>query len=297
MSGGRMLCRPSGLPPHGRSASVADIFGVALRAAGFVVLAGLLTACTGGARPVGDFGRAAPSVTHDTAMPAVGGWLARQRKEPYSDFNQTDQETEMHNRVWRFLIAAHAKDWFYDTAVEWQRTRILPEVDRNFSVDRYYYWLKSTQYESSRVRYSTVGRHIAADLDTVPGTFKSICEVVEVDRQRAIAVSSLSGLGPDEARNVVNRKAENDIHIAWFVRALNYRYQSYNYALDHLLVETPHEQSLAVDEALRRMSGFVDRANRRDFCGDGGAAGRRSTVVIPSRYETQVIDREIVLPK
>ncbi len=292
-----MLCQASGLPPRGRSVSVADIFGVALRAVGSIALAGLLVACTGGARPVGDFGRAAPSFTHDTAMPAVGGWLARQRKEPYSDFNQTDQEGEMHNRVWRFLIAAHAKDWFYDTAVEWQRTRILPEVDRNFSVDRYYNWLRTTQYESSRVRYSTVGRHIAADLDTVPGTFKSICEVVEVDRQRAIALANLSGLGPDEARNVANRKAENDIHIAWFVRALNYRYQSYSYALDHLLVETPHEQSLAVDEALRRMSGYVDRANRRDFCGDGGAGMRRSDVVIPSRYETQVIDREIVLPK
>lgn len=297
MSGELRPCQPNGSPRLGRSASVADRFGAALRAAGFVVLAGLMAGCTGGARPVGDFGRAAPSFTHDTAMPAVGGWLARQRKEPYSDFNQTDQEDEMHNRVWRFLIAAHAKDWFYDTAVEWQRTRILPEVDRNFSVDRYYTWLKTTQYQSSRVRYATVGRHIAADIDTVPGTFKSICEVVEVDRQRAIALSSLSGLGPDEARNVANRKAENDIHIAWFVRALNYRYQSYNYALDHLLVETPHEQSLAVDESLRRMSVFVDRANRYDFCGDGGTAGRRSDVVIPSRYETQVIDREVVLPK
>jgi hypothetical protein len=62
-------------------------------------------------------------------------------------------------------------------------------------------------------------------------------------------------------------------------------------------VETPHEQSLADDEALRLMSGYVDRDNPSDYCGDVGAGKQRSDVVIPSRYETQVIDREIVLPK
>lgn len=257
-------------------------------------LAVLAVACV--ARPTGDFGRAAPSFTHDTAMPAAGDFLARQRKEPVSDFNQTDQEREMHDRVWRFLAAAHAKDWRFDAAVELQRTRITPPKDATFPVTRYYAWLRETQYSSSRTRYSTVGRHIDADIDTAPGTFAAICAVIEVDRQRAEALRGLANLAPGAASNVAARKYENDAFIAWFVRALNYRYQSYGYALDNLLVETPHEQSMAVDEALRRMASYVNRANRGDFCGGSPGGGGGGTVVIPSRYQLMG-DTEVVLPK
>jgi hypothetical protein len=297
MSAARRHRRLIGSIHRGPSVNVGEPLGKLLRAVSVLALAGLAAGCM--ARPVGDFGRAAPSWTHDTAMPYAGKMIADGRGEPVSNFNQTDQEDEMHNRVWRFLVAAHAKDWFYDTAVEWQRTRIIPARDTQFSVERYYRWLKSTSYQSSRTRYATVGRHIAADLDTVPTTFISICEVIEVDRQRAIALQGLSGLGPAEAANVAARKSENDMHIAWFVRALTYRYQSYSYALDHLLVETPHEQSLAVDDELRQMSLWVDRANRWDFCGGDGGHFRHGggQAVIPSRYETLVIDREAGLPR
>ena len=231
-------------------------------------------------------------------MPAAGNILAQMRKEPVSSFNITDQEEEMHNRVWRFLVAAHAKDWVFDTSVELQRTRIIPpNKDEHFSIDRYYAWLKRTEYQSSRTRYSTVGRHVTADIDTIPTTFAAICAVIEVDRQRAVALSGLgNGLPPDTANQVAARKYENDAFIAWFVRALNYRYDSYDFALDSLLVETPHEQSLAVDEALRRMSVYVGQANRYDFCGGHGPAHGGGDVVIPSRYQHSG-DTEIVLPK
>ena len=230
-------------------------------------------------------------------MPGAGDWLARQRREPVSKFNQTDQEREMHDRVWRFLVAPHAKDWFYDTAVELQRTRISQETDLRFMTDRYYRWLKQTAYQSSTVRYATVGRHIAADIDTLPTTFAAICAVREIDRQRAVARDGLSGLEPNVLQDVAARREENETHINWFVRALDYRYQSYSYALDHLLVESPHEQSLAVDEALRRLSGFVTRAQRGDFCtGPGGSAGGQHRT-IPSRYETRRYDTELIDPK
>lgn len=261
-------------------------------------MAALLAACSPIARPVGDFGRAQPSWTHDTAMPAAGTMFANARKEPVSDFNQTDQEREMHDRVWRFLVAAHAKDWLFDTSVELQRTRIIPPgKDEHYTIERYYGWLKTTQYQSSRTRYATVGRHVTADIDTVPTTFIAICRVIEIDRQRAQAYAGLrNGLPPRLAEDIAARKYENDAFVAWFVRALNYRYSSYDYALDRLLVETPHEQSLAVDEALRRMLVFVNRANRGDFCGDGGSAPGFGTVVIPSRFQ-HTGDTEVVLPK
>lgn len=223
--------------------------------------------------------------------------MARQRKEDVSNFNRTDEEAEMHNRVWRFLVAAHARDWSFDAAVELQRTRITPPRDENFTIERYKDWLRETSYRSSRTRYATVGRDVQADIDTVPGTFTAICAVLEVDRQRAVALQGLrSGLPPAMADNVAARKSENTASIDWFVRALNYRYDSYDYALETLLVETPHEQSLAVDEALRRLWVYVERANRRDFCSGSGNAYGGGRVVIPSRFQ-HVGDQEAVLPK
>lgn len=250
------------------------------------------------ARPVGDFGRARPSFTHDVAMPAAGNALAGLRGEPVSDFNRTDQEGEMHDRVWRFLVAAHAKDWVFDTSVELQRTRIIPPgKDQHYSIERYYAWLKQTTFQSSTTRYTAVGRHVTADFDTVPATFAAICTVIEIDRQRVIAYAELgSGLPPDTAQHLSARKYENDAFIAWFVRALSYRYASYDFALDSLLVETPHEQSIAVDEALRRLAVYEQRARRGDFCSgqdSNAASGQR---VIASRYQ-HTVPEEVVFPK
>lgn len=266
-----------------------------IRMAGMVMLAGLAAGCI--ARPVGDFGRAQPGVLHDTILPYAGDVMAQARGEPVSNFNQTDQEREMHDRTWRFLIAAHSRDWLFDASVELQRTRIGPAQDYRYTPDRYYTWLRTTHYQSSPTRYNTVGRHILADLDTLPTTFRSICAVQEVDRQRRVALAGISGIEAEVAANAQARFVENQWHIDWFVRALDYRYQSYNYALDHLLVETPHEQSIAVDDNLRRMAPWVERARRGDFCSDASGTGAGEAVTIPSRYQRMVIDNEVIARK
>ncbi len=294
MNAARLASRPRPLTRQ-PSASVAENARLLLRGLAILVLAQLAFACV--ARPTGDFGRAEPGIVHDMAMPVVGKALASARKEPVSGFNITDQEQEMHDRVWRFLVAPHAKDWLFDGSVELQRTRIIPPKDDHYRADRYYAWLKSTQYQSSRTRYSTVGNHAGIDIQTLPTTFAAICAVIAVDQQRATALQDLSRRLPaTAAADVEARRAENDAFIAWFVRALNYRYDSYDFALDSLLVETPHEQSVAVDETLRRLSVFVGRANRRDFCGNGGQMAGYGGVVIPSRFQHKG-DTEIVLQK
>lgn len=280
---------------QGASGSVDKIARPIVRTIAAVAMGALLAGCM--ARPVGDFGRAQPSVLHDTVMPYAGKMIATNRKEPVSNLNQTDQEREMHDRTWRFLIAAHSRDWLFDGSVELQRTRIGPARDFTYSTSRYYTWLRTTTYQSSTTRYSTVGRHVLADLDTVPSTFESICRVQEVDRQRRVALAELGGIEQSVADNVTARRVENQWHVDWFVRALNYRYDSYAYALGHLLVETPHEQSMSVDESLRRLRPWVDRAKRGDFCSGGAGGGHGGGVTIPSRFQTMVVDTEVVPQK
>lgn len=213
-------------------------------------------------------------------MPAAGKARARMTGEPVSRFNLTDEEREMHDRVWRFLVAPHAEDWFMDTVVELRRTRISGSTKPRFKSDRYYDWLQRTHYQSSRVRFATVSDHARSDIDTAPSTFAAICRVLEVDRQRGVASAELHGLS---AADVVARRAENRRVIDWYVSALRYRFEAYSYALDHLLVETPHREAVDVDRRLSELHVYVDLAEQGDFCTTPGGHRQGAQQAIRSR--------------
>lgn len=228
----------------------------------------------GCARPIGDFGRADADPLHDTVMPALGAVRAKAAKEPVSGFNLTDQEQEMRDRIWRYLVSPHAYDWFADTATELARTRIIKVSDKPRPIDRYYRWLHGTKFASSTVRYSRIGDDVQSDIDMMPATFEAICAVLEVDRQRGVAANGLADLEDKMRADAAARQAENRIQIGWFVRAATNRYDSYNYALDHLLVETPHDNAVGVNGLLSDLAVYVEAAQRGDFC-NGSLPGRR----------------------
>jgi hypothetical protein len=228
---------------------------------------------SGCARPVGDFGRAEPDVLHDEVMPAIGSYRAARGHEPVSAFNLADEEREMRDRVWRYLIDPHAYDWFGATATELQRTRIRPIDSKPLPKDRYYKWLHGERFASSHVRYARIGADVELDIDTMPSTFEAICAVIELDRQRGIASNGLPQLEEKMRIDAAARQAENISVIAWFVKAVRNRYDSYGYALDHLLVETPHEEAVPVNGGLSTLAIYVEAAERGDFCG-GASEGR-----------------------
>lgn len=228
-----------------------------------IIVISLLAGC---ARPVGDFGRARPTATHDVILPAVGKLRAETAREPVSYFNLTDQETEMHDRVWRFLISPHSHDWFYDIATEWQRTRIISPQDTRFKTSRYYSYLRRQKYASSTVRYTRVAGDVDADVRTMPLVFSSICAVIEIDRQRETVANALAISDVNQQTQLDGRRGENQMYIAWFVRAAQYRYDAYTFALEHLLVETPHEQARLVDARLSELAVLTERAERHGFC-------------------------------
>jgi len=230
-----------------------------------IILCLLLGAC---ARPVGDFGRATPSLVHDEVLPTAGKLRALIFKEPVSGFNWTDQEVEMHNRAWRFLIAPNAYGWFVNVLVAWQRTRVVPRFNNHMQHKWYYEFLRWEPHQSSRVRYKRVSRDIDADIGTIPDVFRAICAVIDVDRQRRLAADSLPSISDVQYADMLARRDENQIYIEWFVAAVNYRYRAYSHALESLLVETPHEEARMLDSQLSEYAIWVDRAEALDFCTD-----------------------------
>ncbi len=241
------------------------------------------------ARQLGDFGRVQAGVLNDEIIPGFEKIWKQLNRRPASDFNWTDQEAEMHARVWRFLVAPQSRDWAFEYAAEIKPARAGEQRKRY--EDRYYAWLRAERHASSRVRYATMSEHIGADLGTLEATFRAICAVGEVDRQRAVAAASVEGLEREVLRDQAEREAENEAHVDHFVRALAYRYEAYSYALDHLLVETPHEGAVAVDGRLSELATWVDRAEAGDFCAtgwqpeDAGGTALPSRVLLDGRHE------------
>ncbi len=228
-----------------------------------LVAAALLALAAGPAwaQRLGDFGR--PAYPYDASPPP---------KAAGATFNLTDEERDMHNRIWRFLVAPHAAEWF-----RWEAFERLEPTE----VTHYYAWLQRTDFRSSRTRYTALADAIRADLGTIPTTFAAICAVIEVDRRRAVALRGVAGIGPQTATQVAARHADNSRAIDRFVWALGVRDDSYTFAQNHLLVETPHEEAMIVDGLLGELSVHVAVAERGDFC--GWAAGGGEVVVIRPR--------------
>jgi hypothetical protein len=215
---------------------------------------------------LGDFGRMQRSFVNDEVLPLVDRNRRGMNGKAMDGFHLADVEVEMRDRVWRFLYAPHARDWAWPYTAEIRPISQRP-VGKTYEA-KYYKWLAGQRYASSRVRYNTIADHVGADIGTLPATFRAICGVIETDRQRQVAVAELYDLEPEMRDRQLKRDRENGAFIDRFVLALNYRYESYGYALDHLLVETPHTEAVNVDAALTELAIWVDRANAQDFCGN-----------------------------
>ncbi len=243
----------------------------------------LATALAGCARPVGDFGRAEDDPLHDAVGQTTGA--LRSLNQPLSAFNLSDEESEMRDRIWRYLVAPEAYDWFGDSVVELSREGFEVKTLKPPGKDRYYVWLHNQTFASSSVRYSRLSDDVNADVGTMPGAFSSICAVETLDGQRRTAENGISDREPGMKLGVATRRAENETMIGWFATAVAARYASYSYALDHLLVETPHANAIATDAALNQLAVFVDKSGQDDFCDPSAAsAGSRQGPAIRSRY-------------
>ena len=242
----------------------------------------LLPVLPAGAQQLGDFGRLEPGVVNDDLLPLVDPNRKGANGRPLGGMNVTDEEIGMRDRVWRFLAAPQVKDWAWAYTAEIRPAKAGGGTGKQ--TGKYYRWLSGQRYDSSHARFNTMREHVGWDLGTLPATFASICTVIEIDRQRGVAVAEIDGLDNKLLANVDKRDRDNGKFIARFILALNFRYSSYQYALDRLLVETPGREAVEVDASLRDLAKWVHRANAHDFCAEEAAAVEGgATTALPSR--------------
>jgi hypothetical protein len=266
-----------------------------------VLLAAALAAACG--RPVGDFGRAEPSYLHDTLMPRVGENRAWWRDEPHSSLPHTTDETELNDRAWNFVRAPHVADWWLDSLIEGERTRILPMLKGTGSMtpelaDTYYWWVlpvfdaayDTTRYHryllkegfsSESGRWHRVAADITADTALVPPFCAVAARVRQADVDRYAALKRGYEVGTPFDDDVMARIYENEEAIAWVWRAISYRLSSYRFAIDRLEIEAPSPEAA-------RGAKLAYNALAASKC--TGAPTLRSVPSLPERH-SRLLDR------
>ncbi len=223
------------------------------------------------ARPVGDFGRARPSVIHDEIMPAIGLGSAIGRGEPVSLFRFTDDEKRMRDMSWAIVRPPHVDDWYAANLIELERTRILGPVDLTLDPRVYYELLRREPYRSSEARYARVANDADVDAEGVRPFYTVVCRVFEADRERLRVARSLPDLTPEEAADVEARIWENRNVAAWAWRSLEFRVAAYQYALERLQIETPTlERVYDVSQAIDVLIWHVEDPDGLSRCIEGG---------------------------
>jgi len=238
----------------------------------------LLAGC---GRPTGDFGRAEPSVLHDTVMPAAGELIAEwDRREVVSDFNRTDREAVLRDRAWGLVRAPHVRDWFGDGLIEYERTRIVPEIDYAFDPRGYYNHLRRDPFVSSETRWNRAISDMRADAALIGPFWNEARRVREADAMRLRALDRRAGGRPEELQNAYARIDENARVVDWVWRSMRLRVAAYRDAVDRMMVETPSQRGAEADVAWTELRRAIDHAE----AGMPPLPRRIAGAAAPSRY-------------
>lgn len=216
-----------------------------LAPAGLVLLAGLaLAGCTG------DFGRPRANLWNDTILPQTGFWAATGRGESASPFHMTDDEQQMRDRAWRFVMPAHERSVFEREVSSLAHARVLPVGAQSQAVSDYFRALTGGSYASQVSRYARLAEDANADRLLVGPFRANATRVVAADRVRMRTVDGSPLVPPDKRDPAFARVVENEGLILWVCERVGFRIESYRYALANLVVETPSREAIQAERAI-----------------------------------------------
>jgi len=231
----------------------------------------LLAAGLAGCAAEGDFGRRQPSVVTDEVLPWAGRQLAWTRGEAVSGFMLTDDEKELRDRAWRFLMPAHPRSRFDYALAELRRLRLMPAGPRPGSLgeaphrvlqyvglglyddqqpDAYFKALMGQDWTSSHPPYRRLCGDIDADQALLDPLDAAAERVEAADRIRARGLPLIPDLSEGERDEALDRIAENQGLIWWITDALGRRVAGYRYALQRLFIEIPQRDAVACEHKL-----------------------------------------------
>lgn len=209
-----------------------------------IALCALLLA---GCARTGDLGRPAPSLWNDRILPFAGMVAAEARGEAVSWFMLTDDEQELRNRAWRFLMPAHEKAIFQRQLAELARTRILPREPFIDDPRAYLRPLRWSRGQSPAPLFNRIGEDAGADRALITPFVALARAVLRSDEARLQLMMQAGSLDEFQAESATARIKENRCLIAWVRAAAIRRTGEYRHALEQLAIEAPQVEAIAAE--------------------------------------------------
>ncbi len=198
----------------------------------------------------GDFGRPRANYWNDTIAPQVGFWSATVRGEAASWFRLTDDEEQLRDRAWRFIMPAHERSTFSHEVSALAHARILPAAAQVSAASEYHRALTSGSYASQASRYARLAEDAYADRVLI-GPFRANAgRVVAADRARLRTAEASPLVPPDRQGPAFARVVENEGLVLWVCERVGFRLESYRYALANLVVEMPSREAIRAERSI-----------------------------------------------
>jgi hypothetical protein len=229
----------------------------------------LLAAC--GRNDLGDFGRRPYNTVTGSIMPSAGLVSAWWRGDPASLYPFTDEEIELRERAWRFLMPSHDKANLQHAIAELAYTRILPPIPHS-GRSHYHLLLMTEDYRSVASRYAKLGSDIEADRLLMVPFSQAAARVCAADRVRILALNDVRDLTHLQREQAVARVAENRMLVDWVRRDMRDKAAAYRYALEQMTISAPTREAIRSEQALIALESAQQTLDYWDGCGENGIA-------------------------
>ena len=216
-----------------------------------ILLVLVLVAPAFGCARIGDFERPNASVVHDDVLPIVGAYAAQRRGEPVSPAPITDEERTLRDLAYGIIAPPITRQQWLLTLTDLRTSRVIPNNDPPFHVEKYAAVLIETPYRSATARYSRLVDDIRADCLRVGPFFSVARRVVDMDTARERSLAGVTRLVPEEREIALARVAENRMIIGWVYRRFGERMKGYRFALERLFLSQPAPAAVDAERALK----------------------------------------------
>jgi hypothetical protein len=225
----------------------------------------VLSACS--TSDTGDFGRRADNTITNSVLPKAGLVAAWWRGEPTSLYPFTDDEIEMRDRAWRFLMPSHDKANLQQAIGELAYSRVLPPIPHS-GRNHYHLLLMAEDYKSVASRYQKLGSDIEADRLLMVPFSQAAARVCAADRVRVQALNDVKELTHIQREQAVARIAENRMLVDWVRRDMREKAAAYRHALEHITIAAPMREAIRAEQALVAMESAQQTLDYWDGCGE-----------------------------
>jgi len=216
-----------------------------------ILIAPVLTGCGLSA----DFDEINPSLVRDNVHNWVGRDNAKGEAISPSSFELTDEERSLRDLAYPLIEPPYLRHKFYSIANEYG---INPDIEKPMANPASYYdHMMDDKARSPTSRYATLTQDIRNDSERLPGFFSTATRVIDLDAKRGKSLAFIPGLTAAERTNTLNRIKENDRVIARVRASLGRRVANYRYALERLVISSPSQEAVTVEQALNRLHAEV----------------------------------------